>query len=125
MAQKGWYMVAYDIADPRRLKKVHGVLKKKGIAAQKSVFFVNGMEAWVDELLNELTSVMEPKADDLRAYPVIHPSKVWAFGPNPLSDFPVATFDAPKKISVKKQQSWFRMIFKIGLGLISRKDAGY
>ncbi|QTA90419.1 CRISPR-associated endonuclease Cas2 [Desulfonema magnum] len=113
MERKGWYMVVYDIANPRRLGKVHRLLKKQGISAQKSVFFVKGTASWVNQLLDELVSVMAVKEDDLRAYPVSHPREVWATGPNPLTDFPVVQFEAARKIQKNKQASWFKQIFKI------------
>ena len=42
MGESGWYWVGYDIANPKRLKKVHRLMQKKGMVVQKSLFFVRG-----------------------------------------------------------------------------------
>lgn len=111
MERKGWYLVAYDIANPSRLKKVHKHLKKNGIAAQKSVFFVRGTESRVNILLNEIETVMDRKEDDLRAYPIINPKEVWVFGPNPLADYPVVDFDSkPERAASPEKHIRFKQL---------------
>lgn len=89
MERKGWYLVAYDIADPRRLVKIHRLLKKEGLAVQKSVFFTQGTESRLNRLLDCIADMMTLKEDDLRAYPITHPRDVWTNSSNPLADFPV------------------------------------
>ena len=76
MERKGWYLVAYDIADPRRLAKIHRLLKKEGLAVQKSVFFAQGTESRINRLLDSIASMMTLREDDLRAYPITHPRDV-------------------------------------------------
>jgi len=80
MAKPGWYMVCYDIADPKRLGKIHRRLKQQGIAAQKSVFFIQRDEKAMTLLLNELAKETKANRDDIRAYPVERPDKVWTTG---------------------------------------------
>ena len=70
MARPGWYMVAYDIASPKRLGKTHRLLKKRGLAVQRSVFLVNGDEKSLNRLLDQLADIMNPRQDDIRAYPI-------------------------------------------------------
>ena len=89
MKRKGWYLVAYDIANPRRLSKIHRALKNEGLAVQKSLFLVQGTDSSINRLLDRIASIMALREDDLRAYPIMHPSKIWTNGPNPLADFPV------------------------------------
>ncbi|HFQ90150.1 MAG TPA: CRISPR-associated endonuclease Cas2, partial [Desulfobulbus sp.] len=36
--RKQWYLLAYDIRNPRRLQRTHAFVKKLGIPLQKSVF---------------------------------------------------------------------------------------
>ncbi len=88
MARPGWYMMAYDITDPKRLAKVYRILKKEGILVQKSVFFVKGTEQRIEKLLDRLATVIRAREDDIRAYPVTHPRDVWTTG-GPLSSFPL------------------------------------
>lgn len=102
MKREGWYLVAYDIADNRRLQRIHRYLKKYGVAAQKSVFFVQGSEDRVNRLLDEVAEMMVLKEDDLRAYPILHPSKVWSSGTNPMAQFPVVRFDSGRKNATEK-----------------------
>ncbi len=117
MIRKGWYMVVYDISDPKRLRRIHYRIKKEGVAAQKSVFFVKGTEADLNGLLDRLASEMDPKADDLRAYPVVHPSKVWSNGPNPLAHMPAVRFGDEKRVSVPtarnaQKSGWLKRLLR-------------
>ncbi|HYN77476.1 MAG TPA: CRISPR-associated endonuclease Cas2, partial [Lamprocystis sp. (in: g-proteobacteria)] len=53
MDSPGWYLVAYDIADPRRLQRLHRRLRRDGATLQESVFLVQqsqtGMAALMDD----------------------------------------------------------------------------
>jgi len=97
MKRKGWYLVAYDIANPSRLSKIHRKLKSEGLAVQRSLFLVQGTEFRINRLLDRIASIMLLREDDLRAYPIMHPSKIWTNGPNPLADFPVLYYGTEKK----------------------------
>jgi len=116
MKRKGWYLVAYDIANPRRLSRIHRLLKKKGLAVQKSLFLVQETESRINQLLDSIASIMALREDDLRAYPIMHPSKIWTNGPNPLADFPVLHFgtkeeDFKSKTRKKPKKSlWKRLL---------------
>lgn len=123
MSRKAWYMCAYDIADPKRLAQVHGIMKKTGIAAQQSVFFVKGTEQDVQSLLNRLSKVIKNSEDDIRAYPVVHPSKVWTTG-GPLETFPLVSpgrkgkyrpsSERVAKAGKKKSSFWKRIFGQLG-----------
>lgn len=61
-------VIAYDIACPRRLRRVAEVCLDYGIRVQKSVF-----ECWLDEdrfesFWNRLQQVIEPQEDQILAY---------------------------------------------------------
>jgi len=88
MQRLGWWLVVYDIADPRRLRKVLYRMKQEGIAVQKSVFLAQGDEASVNKLLDRIATCMKLSEDDLGAYPISHPKHVWTNGPNPLAELP-------------------------------------
>lgn len=115
MSRPGWYMVCYDIADPRRLGKVHRLMKKKGMAAQKSVFFVQRGEREIKNFLDELGRIIKRNEDDVRAYPVESPKKVWTTG-GILEAFPLVMPGGREKDTgeKKKKSIWQRLFGKGG-----------
>jgi CRISPR-associated protein Cas2 len=64
------FLLAYDIADPRRLVRVHRTVRNQGIPLQYSVFLVPGTAADIDGLLAELDCIIDPREDDIRVYPL-------------------------------------------------------
>jgi len=93
MQRKGWYIVSYDIACPRRLLRVQRTIKGEGIAAQRSVFLVHGTEHDINDLLDRLAKMIVDREDDLRGYPIRDPADLWTSGPNPLAGFPLLYLD--------------------------------
>lgn len=80
MRQRFWYLLAYDIREPGRLRRVHYYLRSRGLAAQESVFFLHASEAELTGLLDELAGLIQRREDDIRAYPIQHPAEVWLTG---------------------------------------------
>ena len=116
MSRKGWYMVCYDIGCPRRLGKVHRLMKKNGIAAQRSVFFIRADEHSAIKLMDKLGMLIKDSEDDIRAYPVDNPKKVWTTG-GVLEAFPLImvqnTLSQSKTGSIKKTKKmplWKRLL---------------
>jgi CRISPR-associated protein Cas2 len=64
----GLYLIAYDIANPRRLGRVHRVLKKQGLPVQYSVFTVVLRRKSLLTLLESLKLIIHSKEDDIRCY---------------------------------------------------------
>jgi CRISPR-associated protein Cas2 len=64
------YIICYDITSPRRLRRMHRFLKKHAVALQYSVFFFTGDDRQLDRLLAMAQTHIDPKTDDLRAYPL-------------------------------------------------------
>lgn len=64
------YLICYDIANPKRLGKVHRRIVKHAAFVQYSVYYFNGAKEDLDELLIELEMLIEDKEDDIRAYSV-------------------------------------------------------
>ena len=62
------WLVTYDIADPRRLARVFKRLKKEGIPVQYSVFAIDASATKMGTLMAALASLIDGKADDVRAY---------------------------------------------------------
>ena len=67
-SERGLYLIAYDIADPRRLAKVHRILKKQGLPVQYSVFTVILKRRGLLRLLERIEEQIEAVEDDVRCY---------------------------------------------------------
>ena len=64
------YLICYDIADPKRLRKVAKILEGHGIRTQYSVFQCDLPSDLYNELVNRLRSYMDETKDRLYCYPV-------------------------------------------------------
>ena len=62
------WLVCYDIADRRRSGRVRRVLKCWATPVQQSVFVFAGTPPSLGELMSQLTGVIDPRVDDVRAY---------------------------------------------------------
>jgi CRISPR-associated protein Cas2 len=68
-AEREW-IIAYDIANPKRLVRVHRFMCKHAIAQQHSVFKATLSTAQMRKLKEELAQLIDPKEDDVRLYPL-------------------------------------------------------
>ena len=68
MAERNFYLLTYDIADPKRLAKVARAMEAVGERVQDSVFeaYLNPPE--LARLLKKMEKVMNLKEDSLRVY---------------------------------------------------------
>jgi CRISPR-associated endonuclease Cas2 len=62
------FLVAYDIADPKRLRRVARLMERLAVRSQKSVFLFHGDVADVLALLDEVTPVLNLKDDCVQAW---------------------------------------------------------
>ena len=67
-SENGLYLIAYDIANPRRLSRVHRCLKKLGLPVQYSVFTVVLKRKSLLRLLESLNNLLVSSEDDVRCY---------------------------------------------------------
>ncbi len=74
---KQWHVVAYDVADARRLRRVHRCVSRQALAVQRSVFLFHGTRGALRRLLAELATLIDAERDDVRAYPSAHPGRMW------------------------------------------------
>lgn len=64
------HLLAYDIADPVRLQRVHRAVRQVGLPLQYSVFLLSARPGELDALLRELQALIEDAEDDIRVYPL-------------------------------------------------------
>ena len=64
------FLLAYDIANPERLIRVHRTCKQWGVPIQYSVFLVPLTPVGMSGLLNELRYIIDKRVDDIRVYPL-------------------------------------------------------
>ena len=64
------YLICYDIADPKRLGKVHRRAVKHAACVQYSVYYLNGTTGQLNDMLSDIEEVIDDSLDDVRAYTV-------------------------------------------------------
>ncbi len=62
------FLICYDIADPKRLGRVHRYLSARAFPVQYSVFSARVTGHCVDTMLQDLSGVIHPRQDDVRVY---------------------------------------------------------
>jgi CRISPR-associated protein Cas2 len=77
---KHWYLIAYDVREPKRLRRVHGYLRKQALALQKSVFAIETDPRHLEEVLEKVRERADAREDDIRLYAIPGPSAMWAAG---------------------------------------------
>lgn len=68
MAERGFFLLTYDIADPKRLAKVAKAMEAVGERVQDSVFEAYLNEAELEKLLQKIKKVINETEDSLRIY---------------------------------------------------------
>lgn len=64
------FLISYDICSPRRLAKVHHLLRCHAISIQYSVFLGRFTRAGIAALQQTLEALINPHEDDVRIYPL-------------------------------------------------------
>ncbi len=62
------FLIAYDIADPRRLRRVAKRLEREALRCQKSVFVFDGTEDHVRKIMEELRPLLNIEEDVVQAW---------------------------------------------------------
>lgn len=63
-------IVAYDIADPRRLNRVAKIIKDYGVRVQKSIFEVKVEQKQFNKMKTRVEKVIENKEDGVKYFPL-------------------------------------------------------
>jgi CRISPR-associated protein Cas2 len=74
------WLIAYDVADPLRLRRVHRCLRKHAVPVQYSVFAARCSPAKVGVIRASVAKLIEPREDDVRFYPVPEPAHLAVYG---------------------------------------------
>jgi CRISPR-associated protein Cas2 len=64
------FVLAYDVSDPRRLRRLGRFLEKRALRCQYSVFLFQGDRAAVVRLLDEVRPLLDEGQDVIQAWPV-------------------------------------------------------
>ncbi len=62
------WLITYDIADPKRLVRLHRFLVKQAVPVQYSVFLYEGTHAQMGGLMAAVEKRIDPACDDVRGY---------------------------------------------------------
>jgi len=73
----GCYVLAYDVRDVRRLRRVHRTMSRKTVFLQRSLYLFQGAGAELGALVREATKLLEQGLDDLRLYALAGPDDLW------------------------------------------------
>ena len=65
------WLICYDIADPARLKQVHKEVRRYATPLQYSVFRAHATRREIVDRFDVLTGIIDPRSDDIRAYPLL------------------------------------------------------
>ena len=64
------FVIGYDIANPRRLQRVHREMCKHATPLEYSVFLLVGDAAARNRCLEKMSALIDDDEDDVRCYPL-------------------------------------------------------
>lgn len=68
IGKPGLHLLAYDIADPKRLARVHRTVREWGVPLQYSVFLIYAGSIGIETVVEQLSAIIHPVEDDIRIY---------------------------------------------------------
>lgn len=74
------YLIGYDIADEKRLQKIHKRMVKYATPIQYSIFLFDGAFKDLQPCIDDVLEIFNKKEDDLRIYPLPTNGKQWQLG---------------------------------------------
>lgn len=80
------WLIAYDIADPRRLRRVHRFLSHHAVPVQYSVFATRASTMKLGEIRSGLAQIIDAREDDVRIYPIPEPAHLAVYGKKALPE---------------------------------------
>lgn len=64
------FVIGYDIAEPRRLQRVHREMCKHAMPLEYSIFLLVGSEDDKNRCLAQMSVIIQARKDDVRCYPL-------------------------------------------------------
>ncbi len=80
VSESAVWLLAYDIANPRRLGRVHRAVKKIAIPLQFSVWIVRESAAGIARIKLDLLTLIDARHDDIRIYRMPTKPEMVSFG---------------------------------------------
>jgi CRISPR-associated protein Cas2 len=74
------WLIAYDIANPRRLHRVHRLLREHAVPVQYSVFAARCSAAKLGAIRMAVADMIARREDDVRFYPIPEPASLFVYG---------------------------------------------
>ncbi len=84
--EKRPYLLSYDIANPKRLVRIHRVVSESGLSLQYSVFYFFCSAREIQGLKEMLCQKIDSRRDDIRIYPLPRRIQVDTLGKAPVAD---------------------------------------
>ena len=80
------WLIAYDIVDPRRLRRAYRYLCEHAVPVQYSVFATRAAPMKLGIIRAGLVSIVDAGDDDVRMYPVPEPANLVVYGKKALPE---------------------------------------
>lgn len=74
------WLIAYDIADPKRLVRLHRYVKTVAIPVQYSVFVTEASDHGIRRIRDAIACQIDSKEDDVRIYPLPKNPEIHGYG---------------------------------------------
>ncbi|MFX8597351.1 CRISPR-associated endonuclease Cas2, partial [Acinetobacter baumannii] len=58
------FVIGYDIAEPKRLQRVHRVMQRHATAIEYSIFLLNGTELAAKKCMQDILRIIKLNEDD-------------------------------------------------------------
>jgi CRISPR-associated protein Cas2 len=74
------WLLAHDICEPKRLRRVWQYLRQEGVRMQHSVYLLKGDRLAIERVMEQLRSLIDERCDDVRIYPLTENTRLWGLG---------------------------------------------
>lgn len=86
------WLIAYDIADPRRLRRVHAAVSRESWRLQYSLYWTPLDGRALRGMAAEIERLIDPRADDVRFYAFPDHAFCRLWGPKPWTEGVIDAF---------------------------------